>query len=117
MILNEFSIKRKPGPVIDLPKLLLEASVAGRSEQTGDAAPDFHKTYQFQGVALNRRQRRLLDHLLGGGGAITNREYCALVGVSERTGLRDLSHLVEAELLQRLGRRKGARYQLAPGVG
>jgi DNA-binding NtrC family response regulator len=101
----------EPGPSIGPARLNLDARQAEPS-----ASPAYHKTFQFKGVALNRRQQQLLDHLRSGVAAITNREYCGLVGVSERTGLRDLSHLVEGGLLQRIGKRKGARYQLNPSA-
>jgi len=109
----------EPGTTISADRLLLETPLARPQEQNPaapSAPPDYHKTYEFEGVALNRRQQRLLDHLRGGIPSITNREYCALVQVSERTGLRDLTHLVKNELLVRIGRRKGARYELAPSL-
>ena len=84
----------------------------GPSASERAPTPDYHKTYEVAGVALNRRQRRVLDHLQSGVASLTNRDYCSLVEVSERTGLRDLTHLVEAGLLTRIGRRKGARYEL-----
>jgi len=103
----------EPGPVIGPDKLLLDAPRGGPgSAPTRGAPPDYHKTFEYQGVALNRRQRQLLEHLATGVAAITNREYCGMTNVSERTGLRDLTHLVEQGLLVRLGKRKGARYQL-----
>ncbi|MBL4850038.1 MAG: sigma 54-interacting transcriptional regulator, partial [Planctomycetes bacterium] len=80
--------------------------------------PAYHKTFEVQGVALNRRQRRLVEHLRGEKiSSLTNRDYCALVDVSERTGLRDLTHLVKHGLLVRVGRRKGARYEIGPELG
>ena len=101
----------EPGPSIGPGRLHLDPPAA---HQPDGRSPDFHKTFEFQGVALNRRQSRLLEHLGGGVAAITNREYCGLVDVSERTGLRDLTHLVKAGILTRVGKRKGARYQLRP---
>ena len=56
---------------------------------------------------------QVLDHLEAGAAAVTNREFCAMASVSERTGLRDLAELVERGVLVRLGKRKGARYRLA----
>ena len=106
----------EPGTSIDASRLLLEGGPhsprPGPSASERAPTPDYHKTYEVAGVALNRRQRRVLDHLQSGVASLTNREYCGLVEVSERTGLRDLTHLVEAGLLARIGRRKGARYEL-----
>lgn len=112
----------EPGAEISAERLLLDARApspsvdrigSGRTTQT--SGPAFHKTFQVQGVPLNRRQRQLLDHLQGGGiTSLTNRDYCTLVEVSERTGLRDLTHLVKHGLLVRVGRRKGARYEFGP---
>jgi transcriptional regulator with GAF, ATPase, and Fis domain/serine/threonine protein kinase/tetratricopeptide (TPR) repeat protein len=100
----------EPGSAIGPDRLLLETPQA--SSESDTTSPAYHKTFQYQGVALNRRQRQVLDHLATGVAAITNREYCQLAGVSERTGLRDLTHLVTSGLLERLGKRKGARYRL-----
>ncbi|RMG16353.1 MAG: hypothetical protein D6731_06390 [Planctomycetota bacterium] len=97
----------EPEPIIGPQRLDLGGSA--------DApAPAYHKTFECRGVALNRRQKTLLERLRREGGSITNRDYCALVGVSERTGLRDLGHLLEHGLLERVGKRKGARYRLTP---
>ncbi|MEM7201290.1 MAG: sigma 54-interacting transcriptional regulator [Planctomycetota bacterium] len=43
--------------------------------------------------------------------SLSTPEYCELVGVSPRTGLRDLGQLVERGLAERTGKRRGARYQ------
>ena len=103
----------EPGPVIDGAKLHLDAVSTHPVNSAAQASPDFHKTFEFNGVALNRRQSRLLEHLKTATAvAVTNREYCQLVTVSERTGLRDLTHLVKNGVLTRIGKRKGARYQL-----
>ncbi|MGE0707922.1 MAG: sigma 54-interacting transcriptional regulator [Planctomycetota bacterium] len=107
------------GPVIGGARLLLDAAAAPArtpDSQRPGAAPDYHKTYELRGVALNRRQQAAIDHLRGGVASLTNRDFCALVEVSERTGLRDLTHLVEEGLLVRIGRRKGARYELHPSL-
>jgi diguanylate cyclase (GGDEF)-like protein len=63
-------------------------------------------------ASLLPRQIQLLTHLRGVA-AIRSREYADLVGVSERTGLRDLQDLVDRGLLVRDGRRKAASYRLA----
>ncbi|MBK6943059.1 MAG: sigma 54-interacting transcriptional regulator [Planctomycetes bacterium] len=63
-------------------------------------------------ASLLPRQIQLLTHLRGVF-AIRSRDYAELVGVSERTGLRDLQDLVDRGLLVRDGRRKAASYRLA----
>jgi len=115
----------EPGVVIGPERLLLDPrppaapAASGAREGSGRMSqatgPAYHKTFQVQGVPLNRRQRQLLDHLQTSDmTSLTNRDYCALVEVSERTGLRDLTHLVKHGLLVRVGRRKGARYEFGP---
>ncbi|MCO5171931.1 MAG: sigma 54-interacting transcriptional regulator [Planctomycetes bacterium] len=105
------------GEVIGGSRLLVDAPAAAPAAAAQARLPAYQRTYAFQGVALNRRQRQVLEHLSGADRAlaVTNREFCAMVGVSERTGLRDLAELVDQGILVRLGKRKGARYQLAPG--
>ena len=61
---------------------------------------------------LEQRQSRVVEHLKQGG-VIRSREYCELVSVPERTGLRDLNDLVRRGVLERLGSRRGAVYRLA----
>lgn len=63
-------------------------------------------------VPLNARQKAILTELEQRGGFMTTKDHCARHDVSERTGLRDLKELVEHELLQKIGSRKSARYQL-----
>jgi DNA-binding NtrC family response regulator len=60
---------------------------------------------------ISDRQRRLLA-LLGEREWVTNTEYCDLVGVSQRTGLRDLAELLDRGVIVMEGRRRGARYRL-----
>jgi DNA-binding NtrC family response regulator len=61
--------------------------------------------------AMSDRQRRLLA-LLSEREWVTNGEYCSLVGVSQRTGLRDLQELLERGVVVMEGKRRGARYRL-----
>lgn len=63
-------------------------------------------------VPLNARQKAVLRELERRGGFMTTKDHCARHEVSERTGLRDLKELVEHELLQKIGSRKSAKYQL-----
>ncbi len=60
---------------------------------------------------LNQRQGRLLHHLQVHG-AITNREYMEMMGISSRTGLRDFRELIRLDLIQRIGARRAAVYKL-----
>ena len=60
---------------------------------------------------LNHRQARLIAHLKTHG-AVTNREYIEMMGVSSRTGLRDLNELIERGVIVRLGSRRAAVYRL-----
>ncbi len=68
-------------------------------------------TAQGQATApnLNERQRRVLA-MLAERGRITNREYQAVFGVSRFTALADLNGLVEREVLERIGSRRGTAY-------
>ena len=52
---------------------------------------------------------RLIDER----GSITTQEYVELAGVSKRTGLRDLTQLVDQGEVERIGKRRGARYRRA----
>jgi DNA-binding NtrC family response regulator len=103
------------GEVIGASRLLVDDAPPPPPVAAAARLPAYQRTFAYQGVALNRRQRQVLEYLgaAEGAAAVTNREFCAMVGVSERTGLRDLSELVDQGILTRLGKRKGARYKLA----
>ncbi len=60
---------------------------------------------------LNQRQERLLE-ILTRRESISNREYADLMGVSTRTGNRDLRELIEQGLILKVGRRRAAVYRL-----
>ena len=65
------------------------------------------------GLDLNDRQRNALSHLKTRG-RITNKEYQALTGMTDRTSLRDLDDLVAKGLLDKIGSTgRGAHYVLA----
>ncbi|MCI0588550.1 MAG: sigma 54-interacting transcriptional regulator [Planctomycetes bacterium] len=68
--------------------------------------------------SLSARQQIAL-RLVSTRGWITTREYVRAAGVSERTGLRDLSDLAARGVLIRVGSRRGTAYRLAspPGTG
>jgi two-component system response regulator HydG len=74
----------------------LEKPVTGRTEAHAD---------------LNHRQQRLIEILMRRD-AISNREYADLMGVSARTGNRDLRELIEQGLIVQIGRRRAAVYRL-----
>ena|GEM_PF-513412 len=63
------------------------------------------------GAKLNERQTRLLAHLQRHA-SITNRQYIEMMGISARTGLRDLQELIKLDLIVRRGSRRAAVYQL-----
>jgi transcriptional regulator with GAF, ATPase, and Fis domain len=59
---------------------------------------------------LDGRLGRLYELILSRG-SLSNQEYVAVAGVSPRTGLRDLNELLERGRIERIGRRRGARYR------
>ncbi len=61
---------------------------------------------------LNSRQAQLLNHLQASG-SITNRAYMEMMGISSRTGLRDLQEMIKLGLIVRFGSRRAAVYKLA----
>lgn len=66
-------------------------------------------------AALNARQRMALEHVLQTGG-ITTALYGQLVGLERRQSQKDLTQLVEAGFLVRLGNGPATRYILAEGL-
>jgi DNA-binding NtrC family response regulator len=73
-------------------------------------------------VAIPRRpslsgRLRELHELVARSGSISTEDYAATSGVSPRTGLRDLQELVARGYLERVGKRRGARYRIpVPGA-
>jgi len=65
---------------------------------------------------LNSRQARLLTHLQASG-SITNRQYMEMMGISSRTGLRDLQEMIKIGLIVRFGSRRAAVYKLKKNRG
>ncbi len=61
-------------------------------------------------AALPPRARKLFDRVVASG-SLGTQDHMNSAGVSHRTGLRDLQLLVEVGLVERLGTRRGARYQ------
>ncbi len=62
------------------------------------------------GLSLGSRLQTLYE-LVCERGSLSNQEYVAVAGVSSRTGLRDLNDLLARGLIERVGRRRGARYR------
>ena len=62
-------------------------------------------------MGLHERARRGYQ-LLAERGALSAQEFARLTDTSARTALRDLNHLVDAGLIERVGARRGARYRL-----
>jgi ATP-dependent DNA helicase RecG len=73
--------------------------------------PPAHPLPDLVGLGLNDRQARAVAHLQRHG-RLTNREYQALFGVSERTALYDLQGLVEAGLALPVSSGRGRYYIL-----
>jgi len=69
-------------------------------------------------VALNERQRKVVNKILEAGpgrfeGGLTLRKYVSIVGTSRATAFRDIEDLVENGLLVAAGTGRGTRYDLA----
>jgi predicted HTH transcriptional regulator len=60
---------------------------------------------------LSERQLKALE-LVRVAGSINTSEYCAATGASTRTGLRDLTELMEQGLLLARGKRRAKRFYL-----
>lgn len=77
---------------------------------------DFVVTFRNGGKAvvpegLNERQLKALE-LVRVAGSVNTNEYCAATGASTRTGLRDLTELMEQGLLVARGKRRAKRFYL-----
>jgi len=66
---------------------------------------------QARARALRGRLQRLY-RLIAKRGTLAAQEYVEATGVSPRTGLRDLGQLLELGLIERVGKRRGARYRV-----
>lgn len=75
----------------------------GHAHHTLDAVLDKARFWQrVQGAALNERQVKVLNRLLGGfEGKLTTSKWAALAKCSPDTALRDINELVELGMLQR----------------
>ena len=78
----------------------------------GDGAPGLPDlVLPRSGLSLGPRLQTLYE-LVCERGSLSNQEYVAVAGVSSRTGLRDLNDLLARGLIERVGRRRGARYRV-----
>jgi len=87
-----------------------------RAAAPGEATvvlPRAERTARIQ--ALRGRLQRLY-RMIGKQGDLAAQDYVEAAGVSPRTALRDLHQLLELGLIDRVGKRRGARYRVtAPG--
>jgi two-component system, NtrC family, response regulator len=105
---------REPIPSLQPPENMETVNAAARGEVDddagfGDAEADRHRprTAQHQARAIDFVKRN---------GFITNKAYSALNKVSERQALRELSEMVEKEILLRVGKGRACRYVLFEDV-
>jgi DNA-binding NtrC family response regulator len=88
---------------------------------TAGAEPDSARPEEPAVVipAAPRGETRLdvLRRMLAEQGSVTNQDYVSLARISARTGLRDLTMLVEQGVIIRDGKRRAARYRLAGATG
>ncbi len=89
----------------------LQASTARWTARPGPRRHTGGATSAGRAQGLSDRQRRVLS-VLSEQEWVTNTEYCDLVGISTRTGLRDLKDLIQRGLIDMDGKRRGARYRM-----
>lgn len=70
----------------------------------------------LRALGLNERQIEALVLMVNESKELTNRQYRERFGITDRSALRDLNHLIEVGLTRRLGQGRAARY-VAYGVG
>ena len=63
---------------------------------------DIYTEEYLRNLGLNEREIKAVFYVKERG-KITNREYQKLIGITDRTALRDLKHLCELEIFQRIG--------------
>ncbi|MDC2824841.1 mobile mystery protein B [Rodentibacter pneumotropicus] len=74
-----------------------------------------HYWQKWRDWNLNDRQRKVLNRLLDGfEGNLTNKKYATLTKVSRDTALRDLTDLVNKQILQVKGGGRSIYYEIAP---
>jgi len=88
------------------------------SKLVGDALARARFWSDHKAVALNERQRKVVNKILEAGpgrfeGGLTLRKYVSIVGTSRATAFRDIEDLVEKGLLVAAGTGRGTRYDLA----
>ncbi|MHC5065354.1 MAG: sigma-54 interaction domain-containing protein, partial [Planctomycetota bacterium] len=95
---------------------------SGESEPATDSGEE-EATYSLPSVAPNAPpapeglspRLRMLYNLVRERGSISTQDCSKVCGVSQRTALRDLTSLQTQGLLNRRGKRRGARYFISPG--
>ncbi|MDH5414995.1 MAG: putative DNA binding domain-containing protein [Flavobacteriaceae bacterium] len=65
-------------------------------------------------LGLNDRQVKAVEYVKNNG-QIINREYQEINDVSDRTALRDLDQLIELDVFEKFGQKKGTKYKLKYG--
>ena len=96
-------------PQFELKGDLLKVTLRGPGERFMELAK---RAEEIESIPdLSERQRQAIRHLHEAG-KITTREYSKLAGVSSRTALRDLKDLVNRDILQEFGKRRGKYYTL-----
>jgi len=62
-------------------------------------------------LGLNERQISALTVMVNEGKKLTNKEYCSLFNVSRQTATRDLSYLVDKNMILEKGKGRGVYYE------
>jgi len=65
----------------------------------------------LKGLGLNERQISALAVMVNEGKKFTNKEYCSLFNVSRQTATRDLSYLVDKNMILEKGKGRGVYYE------
>ena len=73
---------------------------------------DIYNEKHLQSLPLNERQVKAVLYVKEKG-KITNKEYQEINNTTDRTALRDLETLIQLNIIQRIGEKKGAYYELA----
>jgi two-component system NtrC family response regulator len=111
---------RREIQVKDLPSEVREPGVVpvatAEEKKTSDAAvlpiPELSAGDRLNDSGLKVRQMRAMEFIKAHG-FITNKYYSQLAGISERQALRELSELVDARWLLRMGKGRACRYVVA----
>ena len=74
---------------------------------------------QYDQHKLTERQKKVINRLVDAGpdgfeGGMTTQKYASMTHCSRATAFRELDHLYELAMLQRIGQGRSVRYELAP---